>query len=94
MKINIIKFGGSIISESNSGTHFNFKNTERLAQELSPFYKGSVLVHGTGHVGKPPAIKYGYVKNGIIAKEDKLLALEIKSSIRRLNQLVVDTLLS
>ena len=94
MKSNIIKLGGSVISESESESHFNAGNTERLAKELYPFQKGLILIHGTGHVGKPPAIKYGYVKNGIISKEDRLIALMIKSKIQQLNQDVVNTFLS
>jgi isopentenyl phosphate kinase len=94
MKINIIKFGGSVISDNSSENNFNLKNTERLAKEFFPFHKGSILIHGTGYVGKPPAIKYGYVKHGIISKEDKLIALAIKSRIRQLNQNIVSTLIS
>lgn len=94
MKINIIKFGGSIISDKQSETHFNLRNTERLAKEFYPFYKGSILIHGTGHIGKTLAIKYGYVRNGVISKENNLIALSIKSKIRQLNQDVVNTLIS
>jgi isopentenyl phosphate kinase len=94
MKINIIKFGGSVISDNFSENHFNHRNIERLAKEFYPFYEGSILIHGTGHVGKPPAIKYGYATNGIISKEYKLIALEIKSRIRQLNQDIVNTLIS
>jgi isopentenyl phosphate kinase len=94
MKINIIKFGGSIISDNDSDSHFNLRNSMRLAKEFYPFFKGSIIIHGTGYVGKPPAIKYGYVKNGIIHKKDKLIALAIKSKIRQLNQELVNTFLS
>jgi isopentenyl phosphate kinase len=93
-KINIIKFGGSIISDQFSETHYNRRNTLRLAKEFYPFYKGSILIHGTGYIGKAPAIKYGYVQKGIISKEDSLVALTIKSRIRQLNLDVIDTLIS
>jgi len=94
MQINIIKFGGSVISDKLSEDHFNLRNTERLARELYPFHNGSILIHGTGYVGKPPAVKYGYVRNGIISKEEKLIALTVRSKIRQLNQHVVNTLIS
>jgi isopentenyl phosphate kinase len=94
MKINIIKFGGSVISDNSNENHFNLENTKRLAEEFYPFCKGSILIHGTGYVGKSPAIKYGYFKDGIISREDKLIALSIKSKIRELNQNVVNTLIS
>lgn len=92
MKTSIIKLGGSIITDKNSQGNFNRKTTLKLAKELYPYFKGCVIIHGTGQVGKPPAIKYGYVKTGLI--NDNLLALKIKSSIRQLNHQVVSTLLS
>lgn len=94
MKKHIIKLGGSIITDTSSKAYFNKKNTLRLAKELYPFYKGCILIHGTGQVGKPPAIKYGYVDNGILQKNEHLIALNIKNSLRQLNQHVVHTFLS
>ncbi|GAH79617.1 unnamed protein product, partial [marine sediment metagenome] len=94
MKKHIIKLGGSIITDTTSKDYFNKKNTLRLAKELYPFYKGCILIHGTGQVGKPPAIKYGYVDTGVIQKNKHLIALNIKNSLRQLNQCVVQTLLS
>lgn len=94
MKHSIIKLGGSVITDMTSKNHFNKKNTLRLARELYPFSKGCILVHGTGHIGKPPAVKYGYVESGIIQKKDRLIALNIKSKIRQLNQFVIQTLIS
>jgi isopentenyl phosphate kinase len=94
MKKHIIKLGGSIITDTSSKAYFNKKNTLRLAKELYPFYKGCILIHGTGQVGKPPAIKYGYVDNGILPQNEHLIALNIKNSLRQLNQHVVHTFLS
>lgn len=93
MKYNLIKLGGSIITDPGQRGIFNKKNASRLAKELFPFHNGCILIHGTGHIGKPPAIKYNYFKTGIIAKKDHLIALRIKESIRKLNQRVVEELL-
>jgi len=85
MEKHIIKFGGSIITNTSTESKFNKKNTLRLAKEIYPYYKGCILIHGTGHVGKPPAIKYGYVESGIVQKNQQLIALHIKNSLRELN---------
>ncbi|MCB9352708.1 MAG: hypothetical protein H6573_35280 [Lewinellaceae bacterium] len=94
METNIIKFGGSVITDTSSKEHFNKKNTVRLARELYPHHKNCVLVHGTGHIGKPPAILYGYLESGVLLPSQYLAALNIKSALRRLNQRFVDVLLS
>ena len=93
MDYNLIKLGGSIITDPALRGCFNKKNTSRLARELLPFHHGCILIHGTGHIGKPPAIKYNYLESGIIDKKDRLVALRIKESIRQLNHCVVRELL-
>ena len=93
MKYHLIKLGGSIITDPALKDFFNKKNTSRLAQELFPFHRGCIIIHGTGHIGKPPAIKYHYLESGIIDKKDHLIALGIKHSIRQLNEKVVAELL-
>lgn len=94
MKFNIIKIGGSVITDRAHENGFNEEAMGRLAQELRPHQKGSIVVHGTGLVGKPPAVEHGYVDDGIIGSDRSLLALTIKSQLRELNQRVVATLLS
>lgn len=94
MNLNIIKFGGSVITGESCKEFFNEQNTYRLAKELFPHHPGCILIHGTGLVGKPPAIKHGYLKDGIISKSRSALALTIRNELRQLNQLVVKTLLS
>lgn len=94
MKINIIKFGGSVITRPSSDKFYNHDNTFRLACELYPFYNNCIIIHGTGSVGKPPSVQHGYVKTGVLRKEDRLIALGIRNTIKNLNQLVVQTLIS
>jgi isopentenyl phosphate kinase len=91
--LKIIKIGGSVLTGKHDFPSYDFKNTLRIAQELSKNHKECVLVHGTGSYGKPPAVNFGYNQKGIIDKDDKMLALDIKHSLRQLNQLVVQTLL-
>ena len=94
MNFNMIKFGGSVITSETCEGFFNEKNTYRLAKELLPHSRGCTLIHGTGLIGKPPAIRYGYLNDGIIPKSRSLLALKIRNELRQLNQRVVKTLLS
>jgi len=90
----MIKFGGSVITSETCEGFFNEKNTYRLAKELFPHSRGCTLIHGTGLIGKPPAIQYRYLNDGIIPKSQSLLALKIRNELRQLNQRVVKTLLS
>lgn len=94
MNSNIVKIGGSVITDDTSMNHFDAKNTLRIAKEIYPFQKGLIIVHGTGHIGKPPAIKYGYLNSGILPEKDGEIALPIKDSIRQLNNQVVQALQS
>ena len=70
----------------------NIPNTKRLSSELKPYCQNSLLVHGTGNFGKPPARKYGYYHTGIIPSSLRSEALEIKQSLKDLNQQVIDIL--
>ncbi|MCK5312986.1 MAG: hypothetical protein KAJ62_12795 [Desulfobacteraceae bacterium] len=94
MQLDIIKFGGSVISQKSSKDKFEKEIVERIGREFYPFHKKSIFVHGTGFVGKPPAIKYGYYKEGRSLKKDFLQMLKIKEDLRLLNHKFVDTMLS
>jgi len=87
----IIKLGGSVITRAGDSP-YDLENTQRLAEEISPFVKNTILVHGTGHVGKPYAITHKFLHDGRISADQKLLACEIRNALRRLNVDVVDTL--
>ena len=92
--MSIIKFGGSVITDASQVDLYNSTNTRRLANELYPYFRGSVLIHGTGHVGKPPAIRYGYYKSGVIQRQDRLIAIQIRQELRLLNQRFLQTFIS
>ena len=70
----------------------NVSNTKRLVKELKPYCQNCILVHGTGNFGKPPAIEYGYYKTGIIHRTYNSEALQIKQSLKDLNQQVISIL--
>ena len=90
--INLIKFGGSIITKSSEDGFFNAENTSRLGNELSQSKAKTVIVHGTGLVGKIPARKYGYVDSGIIPQDQSDVALEVQRDLRELGKRFISTL--
>lgn len=94
MKIKIIKLGGSVITNNNLRDKFDWEITSRIGQELLEFYPGTVIIHGTGVVGKEPALKYGYNNSGVLGKEMKQIAIKIKSEIKILNQNLINCLSS
>ncbi len=93
MDVNLIKAGGSVISRESSEDKFEKSVVQRLGRELHSFKDGLILVHGTGFVGKPPAIKYGYYRSGHSPRENNLVMLSIKEEVRLLNHRFVETLL-
>lgn len=90
----IIKFGGSVITRQDSEDPFDAPTTARLAEELARREVACIVVHGTGAVGKPAAVKHGYAHDGRISADRQLLASEIRHNLRQLNQRVVATLLA
>lgn len=90
--ITLIKLGGCILTDPGAKDLFDRKNARRIARELAPYSKGCILVHGTGHVGKPPAIKYNYYKTGILPPGNNEAGLEIRNSIKKLHLLVLKEL--
>lgn len=89
--MDIIKLGGSVITSPDSEDKFNQPVVQRLAEEFATSQKTALLIHGTGHIGKPPAIEHGYVETGFLEQERAQLAMQIKTKIRHLNQKICDT---
>ncbi len=92
MDVNLVKIGGSVISRASSPEKFEYSLVTELAEQLLPFKRGLMLVHGTGYVGKPPAITYGYYKTGKTQKKDSLAMVALKEELRLLNHRFVQTL--
>jgi isopentenyl phosphate kinase len=91
MHLRLIKLGGSVVTHK-AAEPFFVDNVDRLANELAPHSCGVILVHGTGHIGKPYAVKHEFLRDGIIPATKPLLAVEIKSVLRRLNVDIVDSM--
>lgn len=91
MNIIIVKIGGSVITKK-SGSYIDTKAIERIGKNLIGAKERLILIHGTGHIGKPPAIKYGYVKTKYLPPAKNLLALKIKNEIDKLTTSVKNSL--
>lgn len=90
----LVKIGGSIATTEDAPDRVNRTLLRRLAEEFAASGRKLVLVHGTGHVGKPWAHRGGFALTGFLGPRERSVALEIKSELRLLNQRVVATLLA
>lgn len=88
MQLNLIKLGGSVITRSGPSALFA-DNLGRLAEELRAHAGPTVLIHGTGHVGKPWAIEHGFLREGIVPAAKPALAADIAADLIGLNEAVV-----
>ncbi|HAI11498.1 MAG TPA: hypothetical protein DCM28_07320 [Phycisphaerales bacterium] len=93
MGLHLIKLGGSVITRPGCDNKFYAENMQRIARELLATHEPIILVHGTGHVGKPPAIEHGYADTGIIPASNTALSVSVRRDLQRLNEHVVQTLL-
>lgn len=87
-KIVLIKLGGSLISDKTRINKANFIKIERLSKQIKELKKDYDLVifTGAGGFGHPVAEKYkANLKAGI---------KEIRSACRKINEIVVDTLIN
>lgn len=71
---------------------FDAEHMARLARELRDAGQPVILVHGTGHVGKPFATDHGFVHDGRLTADRRALADKIRAALRQLNDKVVATL--
>lgn len=92
----LIKFGGSVITRVDPTESFDAENLTRLASELKGLGRGHgmILVHGTGHIGKPYAVEHGFLADGLISADQTNLIAEIKGALRSLNARVVEILVT
>jgi isopentenyl phosphate kinase len=94
MVLSIVKVGGSVIADRNSEDLFRFETAHRLAKELAPYAGQLILVHGTGVVGKRPAVEEDYVDTGILPGSNPGLSLRVKRSLQRLSDRFAEAFLS
>jgi isopentenyl phosphate kinase len=90
----LIKLGGSVITHPMWEDKFFRDNVRRIAREIADSARPCILVHGTGHVGKPPAIKHGYADTGIIPASNTLLSVQVRLDLRLLHQHMLHELLT
>lgn len=88
----VLKIGGSIATVDRTADPVNRDLLRRLAAELKTIARPLVLVHGTGHVGKPWAHKGGLTRTGHLPPAARDVALRIKAELRLLNAGVVTSL--
>lgn len=86
MGLHLIKLGGSVITHPDMPDKFHVENVRRIARELATTNESMILVHGTGHVGKPPAIKHGYADTGIIPASNTALSASVQRDLQQLNE--------
>jgi isopentenyl phosphate kinase len=89
----LVKLGGSIVTVDRPGDPVNRELLARLGPELLSAATPLILVHGTGHVGKPWAHKGGFATSGFLAPSARDVALRIKADLRDLNARIVSCLL-
>lgn len=87
--LNIIKIGGSVITSEHADGMFHADAAKKIAKNVPP---KSVLIHGSGLYGKPPAIEHGYL-DGMVKKDRIGAVLYVRQKLSALNALFVDTLL-
>ncbi|OUJ18973.1 Isopentenyl phosphate kinase enzyme of modified mevalonate pathway [Methanonatronarchaeum thermophilum] len=93
----LLKIGGSIITNKDRYKSINKKNVKRIANEISEFPNGLVLVHGAGSYGHPIVKKHGLNKIGedrfVGGWNERLIAFEeVRRSVKELNSFFVNTL--
>jgi isopentenyl phosphate kinase len=90
----IVKIGGSIATDRAAAGMVATVRLAALAAALCRSGRPLVLVHGTGHVGKPWAHRGGFAQSGVLPREAQEVALAIRSELRGLNQRVVAAMLA
>jgi isopentenyl phosphate kinase len=87
----LIKLGGSIVTKKGRNP-INLPTIRNLARQLPGIEGKIVIVHGTGHIGKPPALKYGYTRSKSLPPTKVQTALKIRNAIAELTAAITYTL--
>lgn len=95
MNLAIVKLGGSIATDPDAlaSAQVAVDVLARLAHELLAWRGGLIVVHGTGAVGKPAALRHGFAATGIIDAPQRAIALRVKNDLHTMTARVIDTLL-
>lgn len=90
----LLKFGGSIATDPDTSDRVNATRVRALAEIIRDRAdSGVVVVHGTGHVGKPAAIQHGFHRTGRLEANRRDIALGIKNDLADLNTRITGHLL-
>ena len=93
----VIKLGGGLITDKGSMKKFDADSMKRVADSISSIVEMGVpvvIVHGAGSFGHLLAKKWS-ISDGVdlkIAKEQRMIVVEIRSDMRELNGMVIDRL--
>jgi isopentenyl phosphate kinase len=86
---NILKLGGSVITDKKGHYSIRYADVYRIAQEISLAYsmcsKRMLIVHGGGSFGHPTVAEHGGVENPIATSQ-------VVYFMRELNMVIVDAL--
>lgn len=88
----VVKLGGGLITFSDSGHPMT--NRVRIiacAEELAATGRPTVLIHGTGAYGKPPAVRYGYL-DGRLSRERGDVVARVSADLASLELDVLECL--
>ncbi len=92
-KMQILKIGGSVLTDKNSELTAKTKVINRLAEEIRSAKKGDLIfIHGGGSFGHPTAQKH-QIKNGYKEASQKIGFAETHHVMTMLNGLVMDALI-
>lgn len=93
----LVKLGGSIITDKDKPRVANMPRIEQLADEIHRSRRdhGRLMIigHGAGSFGHPPASRYGTIE-GLVHSESRRGAIEVRSGLREINNLLTDQLAS
>ncbi len=83
--VHVIKFGGSLLTVKGSPETYN----GRASRLLDGLRTNSIVVHGSGSFGKPPAVRYGYL-DGIVSKDKICSIMHVRAALSRLNGMFLE----
>lgn len=89
--MNIIKLGGSIVTEKDSYRRINIRLLRKLCDVLSSNDEKKILIHGAGSFGHILALKHGLEKPGPLAEKEGAIS-KVMSDVLALDSAVIEEL--
>jgi len=88
-QLQIIKLGGSLVTNKQRVATFSPRRMRRLAREVAVCEDPIILLHGTGSFGKPQACKYHYEGDGFLPRSRSGVVTEVSELLHNLRGMVV-----